>query len=172
MRSPQLQQEKSSMSRTPVLAVLAAALTLVASGALAARAPLLPPAGTPMATSHLNPNTATAAQLRGNAAVGPALATAIVAGRPYARQADLMKVVAGKVTADKLPALYAAVFVPINLNTGTAEEFMTIPGMSARMVHEFEEYRPYTDMNQFNREIGKYAPPDEVARLASYVTLR
>ena len=44
-----------------------------------------------------------------------------------------------------------------------------IPGMSDRMVHEFEEYRPYTSMEQFRREIGKYVDEDEVARLEQYV---
>jgi hypothetical protein len=48
---------------------------------------------------------------------------------------------------------------------------MTIPGMTNRMVHEFEEYRPYTSIEQFRREIGKYVDSNEVARLESYVTL-
>ena len=48
---------------------------------------------------------------------------------------------------------------------------MLIPGMSRRMAHEFEEYRPYKDLAQFDREIGKYVAPNEVARLHSYVTL-
>ena len=43
--------------------------------------------------------------------------------------------------------------------------------MTNRMVHEFEEYRPYTRMEQFRREIGKYVDANEVARLESYVTL-
>ena len=59
----------------------------------------------------------------------------------------------------------------MNLNDASGEDFLTIPGMSNRMVHEFEEYRPYTSMDQFRREIGKYVDDDEVARLESYVTL-
>jgi hypothetical protein len=39
------------------------------------------------------------------------------------------------------------------------------------MAHEFDEYRPYTDMEQFRREIGKYVDEDEVARLEQYVVL-
>jgi len=46
-----------------------------------------------------------------------------------------------------------------------------IPGMSGRMVGEFLEYRPYKDMNEFDREIGKYVDEAEVARFRSYVTL-
>jgi DNA uptake protein ComE-like DNA-binding protein len=63
------------------------------------------------------------------------------------------------------------VFLPLNLNTATAEEIALIPGMTPRMVREFEEYRPYKSMAQFNQEIGKYVDATELARLASYVTI-
>jgi DNA uptake protein ComE-like DNA-binding protein len=59
----------------------------------------------------------------------------------------------------------------MNLNEASSEDFMTIPGMSRRMVHEFEEYRPYSSMEQFRREIGKYVDAAEVARLERDVTL-
>jgi DNA uptake protein ComE-like DNA-binding protein len=149
------------------------ALSLMAAGpGLAQRAKLEPPAGTPMATSHLNPNRATAAQLRAAAPfLSPALAQEIVAKRPYKTQLDFAKVVSGKVAAGQIPALYAAVFVPISLNNASRDEIMTIPGMTGRMAHEFEEYRPYKDIAQFDREIGKYVNPPEVARLRSYVSL-
>jgi len=39
------------------------------------------------------------------------------------------------------------------------------------MIREFEEYRPYKDIEQFNREIGKYVDEAEVARLRSYVSI-
>ena len=62
--------------------------------------------------------------------------------------------------------------MPINLNTASREDIALIPGMTTRMIREFLEYRPYADMAQFNREIGKYVDAAEVARLASYVTLK
>ena len=40
-----------------------------------------------------------------------------------------------------------------------------------RMVGEFLEYRPYEDMAEFDREIGKYVDEAEVARFRRYVTL-
>jgi DNA uptake protein ComE-like DNA-binding protein len=142
---------------------------LAATPALAQRAQLAPPAGTPMATRHLNPNTATQAQLSAVPGLTPALVGEIIRARPFKTQLDLHKVVSPKVPAAQLPAVYAAVFLPLNLNTATAEEINLIPGMSRRMVHEFEEYRPYKSMTQFNQEIGKYVNAEEVARLASYV---
>ncbi|HTK34422.1 MAG TPA: helix-hairpin-helix domain-containing protein [Caulobacteraceae bacterium] len=156
------------------LVACAAALAILGSGAAFAqnRPSLAPPAGTPMATTHLNPNTATAAQLRAAPGSNAALADAIVKARPFKSQADLLKVVNGKVPEAELPAFYAAVFVPLDLNSATPEEIMTVPGMSRRMVHEFQEYRPYKDIAQFDREIGKYVDAGEVARLRSYVTLK
>ena len=58
---------------------------------------------------------------------------------------------------------------PLNLNTATAEEFKTIPGVGDRMVHEFEEYRPYSSIEQFRREIGKYVDEDQVTAYEPYV---
>jgi len=40
------------------------------------------------------------------------------------------------------------------------------------MRHEFEEYRPYTSIEQFRREIGKYVDKAEVARLEKYVMIK
>ncbi|MEM9325680.1 MAG: helix-hairpin-helix domain-containing protein, partial [Bacteroidota bacterium] len=65
--------------------------------------------------------------------------------------------------------VYAAVFVPFNLNTTPEEDFKMIPGVGDRMAHEFEEYRPYQNLAQFRREIGKYVDEKEVARFEQYV---
>lgn len=59
--------------------------------------------------------------------------------------------------------------VPLNLNTATEEEFMTVPNVGERMAHEFEEYRPWTSIEQFRREIGKYVDDDQVAAYEPYV---
>jgi DNA uptake protein ComE-like DNA-binding protein len=60
----------------------------------------------------------------------------------------------------------------IDLNTATDAEILSIPGVGQRMLHEFKEYRPYTSMDQFRREIGKYVDKAEVARLERYVTIK
>ena len=65
--------------------------------------------------------------------------------------------------------LYKKIFVPFNLNTTDEAYFKMIPGVGDRMAHEFEEYRPYTSIQQFRREIGKYVDDEEVARYENYV---
>jgi DNA uptake protein ComE-like DNA-binding protein len=119
----------------------------------------------------LDANTATAAQLAGAGGSSPELAEAIVAGRPYATVVDLNAKLRETLSEDAAAAVLATVFVPVNLNTASEEEIGLIPGMSDRMVHEFLEYRPYEDMNEFDREIGKYVDEAEVARFRRYVTL-
>lgn len=49
----------------------------------------------------------------------------------------------------------------LNLNTATEAEFEALVG--ERMAHEFDEYRPYTSILEFRREIGKYVDADQVA---------
>lgn len=96
------------------------------------------------------------------------LAKAVIAKRPFKTIKDLDAALS-TLTAAQRGELYTKLFVPINLNTATDEEILLIPGMGKRMLHEFKEYRPYTSLAQFNREIGKYVNDTELARLAQYV---
>jgi len=62
-------------------------------------------------------------------------------------------------------------FIPVKLNTATDEQILTIPGAGNRMAREFKEYRPWKTKQQFEKEIGKYVKPNEVARLWRFVTI-
>jgi len=62
--------------------------------------------------------------------------------------------------------------VPININTATDAQILAIPGVGPRMLREFKEYRPYTSIEQFRREIGKYVDKAEVARLEQYIVIK
>ena len=90
--------------------------------------------------------------------------------KPFANTAAFNTAM-GVTAPDQVKALNERVFVPINLNTASREEIALIPGMTPRMVREFLEYRPYANIEQFNREMAKYVDAAEVARLRSYVTL-
>ena len=119
----------------------------------------------------LDANTATAEQLAALDGVSDELAAAIVAGQPYASVTDLNAALLETLGEDEAAQVLVDVFVPVNLNSGTEEEIRLIPGMTDKMVHEFEEYRPYADMGVFDREIGKYVDEAEVERFKNYVTL-
>ncbi|WP_419163076.1 hypothetical protein [Candidatus Palauibacter sp.] len=120
----------------------------------------------------LNPNLATAEQLAGVPGLDADGVAAITDARPFLRMSDLHAVVAEHVPAEGHEAVYRAMFVPIDLNDVTDEEILLIPGVGNRMLHEFEEYRPYVALAQFHREIGKYVDDDELGRLAQYVYVR
>ena len=109
-------------------------------------------------------NLVSAESLADHALVDAALADTIVESRPYLNAMDLDRALSGVLAEEDRQALYASVFRQINLNTASREEIMLIPGMSDRMAHEFEEYRPYRSMEQFRREIGKYVDDDEVGQ--------
>ena len=120
-------------------------------------------------TEILNVNLADAAEIQEASGIAASLADAIETGRPYLNAQQLDEVLAGTLDDDERQAFYRHAFRQINLNTATRAEIMLIPEMSSRMAHEFEEYRPYTSLEQFRREIGKYVDDDEVARLEQYV---
>ncbi len=44
-----------------------------------------------------------------------------------------------------------------------------MPGVGDRFVREFNEYRPYTTIVQFRRELGKYVSQDQVTTWEHYV---
>ena len=119
----------------------------------------------------LDPNTATREQLLA-LSLDTAATTALLSGRPYADMLALERALSPRLNDAQRKALYVKLFKPIDLNTATAAEILLIPGVGPRMRHEFEEYRPYTSMEQFRREIGKYVNKDEVARLEQYVTIK
>jgi len=99
----------------------------------------------------------------------PAIVSALVAARPFASITDLHAfLLEQKLTAEQAAAFYEKAFVHINLNTATPAEILLVPGAGKRMVHEFDEYRPWKSYAQFSREIGKYVGADGAARLAQY----
>lgn len=136
------------------------------AGATTAAAGSVAPSG-----GLLDPNTASREQLVA-AGADTAAARIILGSRPFADMTAVDKALAGKLSADQRKALYAKVWKPIDLNSAKGEEILLIPGVGNRMKHEFEEYRPYTSMEQFRREIGKYVNKDEVARLEQYVMIK
>jgi DNA uptake protein ComE-like DNA-binding protein len=117
----------------------------------------------------LNPNLAEEKELVALPHMTPGLVSLITSGRPFLGMPALDAKLSGALSGEARAELYQVLFLPINLNTASEDEVMLVPGMSGRMAHEFEEYRPYTSLDQFRREIGKYVNEAEVARFEQYV---
>lgn len=119
-----------------------------------------------------NPNLASADELAAVDGLNAAAVDAIMESRPFMRVAELHAVVSQHVPESQFDQVYSGMWIPIDLNDVSDDEILLIPGVGNRMLHEFEEYRPYVALAQFHREIAKYVDDDELARLAQYVYVR
>jgi DNA uptake protein ComE-like DNA-binding protein len=99
----------------------------------------------------------------------PAIVKGLLEKRPFASITDLNAyLLSQKLTQEQANEFYGKAFVHINLNTATPAEILLVPGAGKRMVHEFEEYRPWKTYAQFDKEIGKYIGAEKTAQLAQY----
>lgn len=120
---------------------------------------------------HVNLNSAAREELLLIPGLGKRMAHEFEEYRPYKTLAQFRKEIGKYVDEKEVARLEQYVFIPINLNTATDEEILTIPNLGKRMLHEFKEYRPYKNIEHFRKEIGKYVNKKELARLERYVTL-
>lgn len=147
------------MKKIAALALAALALTLSVSTV-----------GAQVGKGIVDLNTVPEAALAALPNMNATLAKDVIAARPFGSIVEFNTFALGKgLTQPKLAELYAKAFIHVNLNTGTREEIMLIPGAGARMVREFGEYRPWVNWAQFDKEISKYVGQPETDRLKGYV---
>jgi len=120
---------------------------------------------------HINLNTATRDDILLIPGIAQKMAHEFDEYRPWKTWAQFDKEIGKYVGKEETDRLKQYVFIPVNLNTATDEDIISIPGAGQKMVHEFKEYRPWKTMEQFNKEIGKYVDAKEVKRLARYVAI-
>lgn len=121
----------------------------------------------------INLNTASDEEMQLVPGVGPRIAHEFDEYRPWdGGIVRFRREFAKYVDDEEVARLEQYVFVPMDLNSASSEDLGSIPGAGDRMVHEFEEYRPYVSMAQFRREMGKYVDDNEVARLERYFIIK
>jgi DNA uptake protein ComE-like DNA-binding protein len=121
---------------------------------------------------HINLNTATREEILLVPGAGTRMAREFAEYRPWKTWAQFDKEIGKYVGADATNKLKQYCFIPLNLNTATDEDILSIPGAGNRMAHEFKEYRPWKTKAQFDKEIGKYVGEKETARLWRFVTIQ
>jgi len=121
---------------------------------------------------HVNLNTGAAEEITLIPGAGRRMAHEFAEYRPWKTWAQFDKEIGKYVDRKEVERLKQYCFIPVNLNTATDEDILSIPGAGSRMVREFKEYRPWKTQGQFEKEIGKYVGPKEVARLWRYVTIQ
>jgi DNA uptake protein ComE-like DNA-binding protein len=121
---------------------------------------------------HVNLNTATAEEIMLIPGAGKRMAHEFEEYRPWRNYSQFQKEIGKYVNQDEVARLAQYTFIPININTASDADIQTIPGVGARMLHEFKEYRPWKSIEHFNKEIGKYVDAKEVRRLGRYVVIQ
>jgi DNA uptake protein ComE-like DNA-binding protein len=120
---------------------------------------------------HVNLNTGTRDEILLIPGAGARMAREFAEYRPWKTWVQFDKEIGKYVGQAETDRLKQYVFLPINLNTASDEDILSIPGAGPRMVREFKEYRPWKTKEQFDKEIGKYVGPKETARLWRYVVI-
>jgi DNA uptake protein ComE-like DNA-binding protein len=121
---------------------------------------------------HVNLNTGTPEEILLIPGAGKRMVREFGEYRPWKTWAQFDKEISKYVGQPETDRLKQYVFIPVNLNTATDEDILSIPGAGARMVREFKEYRPWKTKEQFDKEIGKYVGAKETARLWRYVVIQ
>ena len=103
--------------------------------------------------------------------------TALKSQRPWSSFEQFQTAIAKATSATEATRLEQYVFIPVELNTFTdpiMDTFASIGVGTRQWKREFAEYRPWTSMDQFDRQISKYlrSRPTELKRLARYVIIK
>ncbi len=120
---------------------------------------------------HVNLNTGTRDEIMLIPGAGTRMVREFTEYRPWKTWAQFDKEISKYVGQPETDRLKQYVFIPVNLNTATDEQILSIPGAGARMVREFKEYRPWKTKEQFDKEIAKYVGAKETARLWRFVVI-
>jgi DNA uptake protein ComE-like DNA-binding protein len=159
---------KAFVAKRPFATIVDANATLLAQGLTAEQLA----ATYEKAFVHLNLNTCTPEEILLVPKIARRMRIEFPEYRPWKSWAQFDKEIGKYVGADETNRLKRYVFIPVNLNTASDEDILTIPGVGARMLREFKEYRPWTSKAQFDKEIGKYVDAKEVARLWRFVVIQ
>ena len=104
--------------------------------------------------------------------VGDKMAHEFEEYRPYISISQFKREIGKYVDEEEVARYLDYVFVPVELNTSSEDDIKALPGIGKKMTHEFLEYRPYKNLAQFRKEIGKYVDDKELSRLERFVYLK
>ena len=120
----------------------------------------------------LNLNTTNEKDFKMIPGVGDRMAHEFEEYRPYKSIKQFKREIGKYLDEIEVSRYLSYVFVPVELNTSSEDNIKDLPGVGNKMAHEFVEYRPYMNLNQFRREIGKYVDDKELIRLERFVFLK
>lgn len=121
---------------------------------------------------NINLDTATSEEFQLIPRSGVRMSREFAEYRPWKSWAQFDKEIGKYVGQQETDRFKQYMFIPLNLNTASDEDLLTIPGAGPRMVKEFKEYRPWKTKEQFGKEIGKYVGPKETERFWRYFVIQ
>ena len=153
--------------------LIQAALTLLTAAVLSGCGPATDPNRVFPTDPLINPNTATEAELSAIPGMSAEAVAAVVNGRPFDTPTAMDTAIGASLSEEAKSGVYERMFVPVGLNTGAEADYKLIPSSLSpgHLAHEFDEYRPYESIQQFQDEMSKYVNDAEVTYLTRFVTL-
>ena len=123
----------------------------------------------PRAIVHLNLHTATREEILLVPGAGTRMAREFPEYRPWKTWAQFDREISKYVGQEATDKLKQYVFIPMNANTATDEDLMTIPGMTAATVARLKQGRPYATKEAFEQAMARGSDAKEAARISRFL---
>jgi DNA uptake protein ComE-like DNA-binding protein len=120
---------------------------------------------------HVNLNTATREEILLIPGAGPRMAHEFDEYRPWRSWAQYDREISKYVGQEATDRLKQYVFIPLNVNTASDEDLVTIPGVTAQTLARIKEGRPYASTAQLEQRLAEGGDPKEAARVARFVVV-
>jgi len=119
----------------------------------------------------IDPNTASLDVMQAIPGITAEVIQTITAGRPFSSPTALHAALKSVADEKSISHIYRYMFITVGLNNGAKDDYTLIPTSLSpkKLAHEFEEYRPYESLAQFNKEMSKYMSAEEAVFLQRYV---
>jgi DNA uptake protein ComE-like DNA-binding protein len=120
---------------------------------------------------NINLNTATAEEIMLIPGAGRRMAREFDEYRPWKSYAQFDKEIGKYVDATQVARLAQYTFIPMNVNTASDADLMTIPNANQALVDRIKAGRPYKTLVDVETAVAKGATPGEGKRVARYLVI-
>jgi DNA uptake protein ComE-like DNA-binding protein len=120
---------------------------------------------------HINLNTATSEEILLVPGAGRRMTREFAEYRPWKTYAQFDKEIGKYVGAEATAKLAQYTFIPLNPNTATDADLMSVPGASAATIDTIKKGRPYAAVTAVEQALAKATNAKEGRRLARYFAL-
>jgi DNA uptake protein ComE-like DNA-binding protein len=121
---------------------------------------------------HINLNTATAEEIMLIPGAGRRMAREFDEYRPWKSYAQFDKEIGKYVDATQVARLAQYTFIPMNANTASDADLMTIPGADKALVDRLKAGRPYKTAADVEAALAKGSTSAEAKRVARYLVIQ